>query len=178
MALHVVNFYDPRIRNEGCRFGTVRYNPRATRREDRPYDVWLPELAPSAKLLRIFKDKRRAMPWDVFERRYRSEMDKPTPRHLITMFAVLSQDTDLSVSCYCGDESRCHRFDPARAAGRSRCADGAASLNAPTSDRCASAAGPLYVGRPGCASGHPSPGGSVLQEVTSRCCRCWISCMW
>ena len=107
MAIHVVSTGDPRARNEGYRFGTLRFNPRGVRREDRPYDIWLPELAPSAKLLRIFR--RTGMAWGVFERRYRSEMNKPTPRHLIAMLVVLSQDTDLSISCSCDDESRCHR---------------------------------------------------------------------
>ena len=88
MAIHVVNHYDPRARNERYRFGTVRYNPRGVPRGDRPYDVWLPELAPSAKLLRRFKGGE--MAWDVFARRYRSEMNKPTPRHLIALLVVLS----------------------------------------------------------------------------------------
>jgi uncharacterized protein YeaO (DUF488 family) len=55
------------------------------------YDVWMPELAPSVKLVswalsKPFISKR----WSLFERRYRQEMRQPTPRRIITLLAALS----------------------------------------------------------------------------------------
>ncbi len=88
--------------------GTVRYHPRA-RREDWPFDVWLPELAPSAKAKLLKKFRTTAMTWATFERRYTSEMRQPTPKHLIEMLARLSRETDLAVGCFCEDETQCHR---------------------------------------------------------------------
>jgi len=74
------------------------------------YDVWLPELAPSARLVswalsQPFTPKR----WALYERRYRGEMQKPAPRRLIALLAALSAQTNFSVGCYCEDETRCHR---------------------------------------------------------------------
>ena len=40
---------------------------------------------------------------------YRAEMGTPDNTRLIALLAALSQNTELSVGCYCDDESRCHR---------------------------------------------------------------------
>jgi len=74
------------------------------------YDLWLPELAPSASLL----SWGRASPltdarWRTFARRYRSEMRRPSAQRLVALLAALSARQNMSVGCYCGDESRCHR---------------------------------------------------------------------
>ncbi len=74
------------------------------------YDAWVPELAPSPKLFswamsRPFTDAR----WKRFAREYRKEMRAPAAAHLISLLARLSSQTNLSVGCYCADESRCHR---------------------------------------------------------------------
>ena len=55
MAVRIVRLGTPRASNEGLRIGTVRRPPRGVRKADyarRDYfDVWLPELAPSAPLV-------------------------------------------------------------------------------------------------------------------------------
>jgi uncharacterized protein YeaO (DUF488 family) len=52
MAIHVVRLGTPRTPGEGVRLGTVRRPPRGVPKSDFArrdfYDVWLPELAPSA----------------------------------------------------------------------------------------------------------------------------------
>ncbi len=114
MAIHVVRLGSPRQHNEGVRLGTVRRPPRGVRKEDvgrRDYfDVWVPELAPSAPLVswalsEPFTPKR----WATFVRRYRAEMRKPAAQRLITLLAAFSAQQNFSVGCYCADESRCHR---------------------------------------------------------------------
>lgn len=103
-----------RKRGEGVRVGTVRRPPRGVRKEDYAtrnyFDVWLPDLAPSAPLVswalaRPFTDAR----WAVYARRYRREMARPPARRLIAVLAALSSRASFSVGCYCADESRCHR---------------------------------------------------------------------
>ena len=42
-------------------------------------------------------------------KRYRAEMKQPEKVRLLALLAALSQETNLSVGCYCEDESRCHR---------------------------------------------------------------------
>src|SRR5690242_20744566 len=114
MAVRVVKLGEPRSANEGLRLGTVRRPPRGVRKEEYAaqnfFDVWLPELAPSAPLVswalsERYTDKR----WSRYERAYRSEMKKPPASRLIALLAALSQQTDFSIGCYCESESRCHR---------------------------------------------------------------------
>jgi uncharacterized protein YeaO (DUF488 family) len=114
MAIRVVRLGAPRTPGEGLRLGTVRRPPRGVRKEDygrRDYfDLWLPDLAPTAPLVswalsQPFTDRR----WKSYARRYRAEMRRPAARRLIALLAALSATTDLSVGCYCADESRCHR---------------------------------------------------------------------
>ena len=47
--------------------------------------------------------------WAMFTRKYRAEMKAPEPSRLLDLLAALSQQTNLSVGCYCEDEARCHR---------------------------------------------------------------------
>jgi len=114
MAIRVIRLGTPRLRNEGLRLGTVRRPPRGVRREDYAskdyFDLWFPDLAPSAPLAswalsEPFTDKR----WATFAKRYRQEMNRPEARRLIALLAALSSHSGFSVGCYCADESRCHR---------------------------------------------------------------------
>jgi uncharacterized protein YeaO (DUF488 family) len=114
MAVRVVRLGSPRVAGEGLRIGTARRPPRGVKKQDYArlnyYDVWLPELAPSQKVVtwaqgKPFTDQR----WAKFERDYRREMAKPEAARLIELLARLSEHADFSVGCYCEDEARCHR---------------------------------------------------------------------
>ena len=56
MGIRIVQLGSPRAPGEGIRLGTVRRPPRGVAKADYArlnyYDLWLPELAPSAELLR------------------------------------------------------------------------------------------------------------------------------
>ena len=114
MALRIVRLGEPRQPGEGLRVGTVRRPPRGVRKEDFAaldyFDVWLPELSPPSDMVswaldEPWTDKR----WATFSRAYRKQMSTPESRHLIQLLAALSRQTNLSVGCYCENESRCHR---------------------------------------------------------------------
>src|SRR5262250_3016979 len=114
MSVRVVRLGTPRAKGEGLRLGTVRRPPRGVKKADFArldyYDVWLPDLAPSAALVswatsKPWTDAR----WAQFERRYRSEMRAPAPQRLLALLAAMSSQAAFSVGCYCEDESRCHR---------------------------------------------------------------------
>jgi uncharacterized protein YeaO (DUF488 family) len=47
--------------------------------------------------------------WSVFRKKFRSEMNEPEPSKVLDLLAALSHQTNLSLGCYCEDESRCHR---------------------------------------------------------------------
>jgi uncharacterized protein YeaO (DUF488 family) len=95
------------------RIGTVRRPPRGVPRKAFAsrnwYDVWYPNLAPSAETIKIGQRASTAKDWKVFVRRYRAEMAAPENRRTLELLAALSHDTNFSVGCYCEDESRCHR---------------------------------------------------------------------
>ena len=101
-------------RSEGLRLGTVRLLPRGVKKEDYArlnfFDVWVPELSPSAALVsyaqaKPWTDAR----WSAFTRRYLREMRRPEAQRLVAMLAALSKQANFSVCCYCENPSRCHR---------------------------------------------------------------------
>ena len=113
MALRVVRLGPPRGRGEGLRIGTVRRPPRGVPKSEFArrgfYDVWLPELSPSEKLVKVAQRARDERDWKAFVRKYRAEMKRPEASRLIDLLAALSRQTDLSIGCYCLDARRCHR---------------------------------------------------------------------
>jgi uncharacterized protein YeaO (DUF488 family) len=113
MTIHVVRLGTPRDAGEGLRLGTVRRAPRGVPKSEHAsrdfYDVWLPELAPSEDLVKVARGAADDRAWRAFERRYRAEMKRPVAARLLQLLAALSQQTNISVGCYCEDESRCHR---------------------------------------------------------------------
>jgi uncharacterized protein YeaO (DUF488 family) len=114
MSLRVVRLGTARHPGEGPRLGTVRRPPRGVRKEQyasRDYfDAWLPELSPSAPLVSFALSKPfTPARWTTYARRYRAEMRRPAAQRLLEVLAALSRQTNLSVGCYCEDESHCHR---------------------------------------------------------------------
>ena len=113
MAIRIVRLGTPRHRDEGPRLGTVRRPPRGVKKTDYArqdwYDLWLPDLAPSAALVSKGLAADNAADWRRFERAYIAEMKKPAASRLLAVLALLSHHANFSVGCYCEDESRCHR---------------------------------------------------------------------
>jgi uncharacterized protein YeaO (DUF488 family) len=113
MALHIVRLGTERAAGEGLRVGTVRRPPRGVPKSEYAsrnfYDVWLPELAPSAPLVKQALQAKDERTWRSFEKRYRAEMKRPEAARLLDLLAALSLHTNLAVGCYCEDERRCHR---------------------------------------------------------------------
>jgi uncharacterized protein YeaO (DUF488 family) len=100
MPIRIVRLGSPRKAGEGVRFGTVRRLPRGVPKTryaaDDWFDVWLPNLAPSA------------------DKKYEREMARPEVSRVLDALAALSTSTNFSVGCYCENERRCHRSILAR----------------------------------------------------------------
>lgn len=115
MPIHIVRLGSPRAPDEGLRIGTVRRPPRGVPKErfteDDWYDVWLPELAPSADLVKQALEAETDDEWRAFVRKYRKEMSEPAAARLLQLVAAMSHRTNLAVGCYCEDEERCHRSE-------------------------------------------------------------------
>lgn len=113
MTLRIVRLGTSRHPQEGTRIGTVRWLPRGVRKEryaaDDWFDVWYPELSPSAELVKKAQAATDEAEWRAFTRAFKAEMSEPAPRRTLDLLATLSHKADLSVGCYCEDEARCHR---------------------------------------------------------------------
>ncbi len=113
MSIRIVRLGTDRVKGEGLRVGTVRRPPRGVKKEriaaDNYYDVWLPQLAPSAELVKEAQRAESPRDWTAFARKYRAEMGDADNARLLDFLAALSKTTNLSVGCYCADENRCHR---------------------------------------------------------------------
>ena len=113
MSIKIVRLGSPKQSGEGVRLGTVRRPPRGVRKErysvDNWYDVWLPNLAPSAALVASAQKSNDSGFWKRFAARYEAEMARPENSRVIDALAALSHEANFSVGCYCEDEEHCHR---------------------------------------------------------------------
>lgn len=73
------------------------------------YDVWYPNLAPSAATMKLGLAAETPAQWNRFAKAYRAEMAAPDNARTIEVLALLSRQANFAVGCYCENESRCHR---------------------------------------------------------------------
>ncbi len=113
MAIRIVRLGTPRAKDEGLRIGTVRRPPRGVPRSQFAsgdwYDVWYPNLAPSAENVQAALAATTDKEWAAFTRKYRAEMARPEAARTLDLLAALSHQSNFSVGCYCENEARCHR---------------------------------------------------------------------
>jgi uncharacterized protein YeaO (DUF488 family) len=113
MSIFIVQLGTARRSGEGLRLGTVRRPPRGVAKADFArldyYDVWFPNLSPSAELVREALGAADQREWAAFSRKFRREMSAPDRSRELDVLAALSHRTNLSLGCYCREESRCHR---------------------------------------------------------------------
>src|SRR5437868_4504725 len=93
--VRVIRLGTPRAKGEGLRLGTVRRLPRGVRKRDYArldwFDLWLPELAPSAKLFASARPGDwTARGWAKFAASYEREMRQPAAARLLDLLARLS----------------------------------------------------------------------------------------
>ena len=113
MSIRIVQLGTPRLPQEGLRIGTVRRPPRGVPKSEFAsqnwYDLWYPNLAPSAELVKQAQAASDAKQWAAFVKAYKAEMATPDNSRNLDLLAALSHQTNLSVGCYCEDEAHCHR---------------------------------------------------------------------
>lgn len=113
MPIRIVRLGSSRGPGEGLRIGTVRRPPRGVPKTEYAsrhyYDVWLPNLAPSAETVKLGLSSKTERDWADYAKRYRAEMAAPDASHVLDLLAALSHHASFSVGCYCESESRCHR---------------------------------------------------------------------
>lgn len=113
MSIRIVQLGTERAVDEGLRIGTVRRPPRGVPKAEfasrNYYDVWLPNLSPSADLMAKGKAASTPAEWTSFARSFKAEMNEADASKVLDLLAAMSKTTNFSVGCYCEDESRCHR---------------------------------------------------------------------
>jgi len=116
--IHLTTFQTgtPPKPGQGLRVGVTRFPPRGVPKDrwaaDGYFDVWLPVLAPSAKLVAEIK-KKQSGPEAAFQKeldRYERELlSNATGRQTVEFLAAIAARTSIAIGCACADESRCHR---------------------------------------------------------------------
>jgi uncharacterized protein YeaO (DUF488 family) len=113
MAVRIVRLGSPRAKGEGLRIGTVRRPPRGVPKSQYAsgnwYDLWFPNLAPSAALVKRAHKAASEKDWAAFRKTYRTEMASSEASRTLDLLAALSHSADFSVGCYCEEEGHCHR---------------------------------------------------------------------
>jgi uncharacterized protein YeaO (DUF488 family) len=113
MSIRIVRLGTPRSAGEGTRIGTVRRPPRGVPKSEFAsqdwYDVWYPNLAPSAEVMALGRHATTSAEWASFIKKYRAEMSAVDAARSLDVLAALSHDANFSVGCYCEQESHCHR---------------------------------------------------------------------
>ncbi|KQT10998.1 DUF488 domain-containing protein [Ramlibacter sp. Leaf400] len=113
MAIRIVRLGTPRAKDEGLRIGTVRRPPRGVPKAQFAsgnwYDVWFPNLSPSADNVQTGLAAQTDKEWATFVRKFRAEMAQPDASRTLDLLAALSHQGNFSMGCYCEDETRCHR---------------------------------------------------------------------
>ena len=113
MSIRIIRLGTERLKAEGLRIGTVRRPPRGVPKSEYAkqnwYDVWLPNVAPTPELMKLAHSADSGKEWNVFVRKYRSEMAKPEQSRILDVLAALSHQTNFSIGCYCENETHCHR---------------------------------------------------------------------
>ena len=113
MGIRIVRLGSARAEGEGLRMGTVRRPPRGVPKAEFAsqnwYDIWYPNLAPSAETMQLGQEVETDAQWNAFAKRYRSEMKEPDAARTLELLAKLSHGANFSMGCYCQNEARCHR---------------------------------------------------------------------
>jgi len=116
LKLSMFRIGEPAKPGQGLRVGATRRPPRGVPRSrwvaDGYFDVWLPALAPSAKLLgeiRKYDFENPAQRRKFFDRYEKELLSSAESRQTVEFVAEVAARMPISVGCFCEDETRCHR---------------------------------------------------------------------
>ena len=112
MSIRTRRWNDPKQPGDGHRVLVSRYRPRALKKEDETWDVWIPALGPSKELHAAWYGKSGDPPID-FEQyvpRYLDEMRAQRDR-IFSLALRVRRGEALTLLCStaCVDPARCHR---------------------------------------------------------------------
>jgi uncharacterized protein YeaO (DUF488 family) len=113
MAVRIVRLGTDRQAGEGLRIGTVRRPPRGVPKAEFAsgnwYDVWYPNLAPSAETVQLAWQPAPTRSGRPSRASTAPRWRLPDASRTLDLLAALSHTANFSVGCYCENEARCHR---------------------------------------------------------------------
>ncbi|MCL5069192.1 MAG: DUF488 family protein [Thaumarchaeota archaeon] len=100
------SIYDIESDDDGLRVLVTRFWPRGVKKDR--ISVWIRDLAPSAQLLKSYKDGR--VSWPTFVGFFKNELqDNQNARETIEYLKVRARNSSVTLLCY-EREGPCHRF--------------------------------------------------------------------
>ncbi|MEQ9824653.1 MAG: DUF488 family protein [Puniceicoccaceae bacterium] len=103
--------YGSALGKDFLHIGVSRHLPRGvpkTEYQQRGYfDLWLPVLAPDAKLIQEYLKGN--LPHSTFAKRYQMQIRKSEAQGVIAVLAHLAEFRPIALGCFCKDAKRCHR---------------------------------------------------------------------
>lgn len=112
MSIRTRRWNDPKQPGDGHRVLVSRYRPRALKKEDETWDVWIPALGPSKELHAAWygKNGEPEIGLDEYVPRYLEEMRAQRDRIFALALRVRrGEAVTLLCSTACVDPARCHR---------------------------------------------------------------------
>jgi uncharacterized protein YeaO (DUF488 family) len=135
MPLRTRRWNEPREPGDGLRLLVCRYRPRGVKKADESWELWWPDLGPSAALLAAFHGKSAPpLSWEEYTARYLAEMRAQRAK-IDSLARQLDEGATVTLLCSsaCTDPGHCHRtllarlIEQARAGGPSPRAGGSSS---------------------------------------------------
>lgn len=119
MALRVKSVYSPIDRkNDGFRILATRFRARGMPASR--YDVWMPSLGPSERILKAAQAGR--MTWAAFTRAFRKELFLDGPidarnqtiknhgqKFTLRLIKRMARTGNVTLMCHCREDQQCHR---------------------------------------------------------------------
>ena len=88
-------------KKDGIRICIMRRPPEAGM-----YDIWMPHLSPSTKLLKDYHDKQ--IDWEIYEKRFNKEVLDTQKTYLEIVHAIAEKNT-ITLLCWEETSEMCHR---------------------------------------------------------------------
>ncbi|MGA2967958.1 MAG: DUF488 family protein [Candidatus Levyibacteriota bacterium] len=102
MKLQTKSIQSKKSNSDGIRICVMRRI-----RPEFKFDVWVPNLAPPAKLLKAYHDKE--ISWEKFEKRFAREVLESKKEH-VEILAELTKKHDVTILCWEKKGENCHRL--------------------------------------------------------------------
>jgi uncharacterized protein YeaO (DUF488 family) len=100
--LFTKSIQDKKSKKDGIRICIMRRI-----RPEFEFDIWIPNLAPSTKLLKSYHDKR--IDWKKFEANFVKEVLEGQ-RKYVEIIAQIADKADVTILCWEAKDENCHRF--------------------------------------------------------------------